>query len=554
MTVIDTATSSVRSTIPVGKNPQGVAAAPDGSKLYVSDHDDQAVSVVDPVAGTLTSTIPGRPGPQEVTMNSAGTEAYVVNQGDSSVSMIDTGTDTISATVSVGANTQHVALYDGTAGQCPCSIFPAWSAPTTADSGDPYGVVLGVKVSPSASGRIEGVRFYKSAANSGTHTGSFWTSDGTLLATGTFTGETATGWQTLMFANPVAVKAGGTYIASYYAPNGHYAYDTGYFINDPAGRAPITALADSAGGGNGVYSYNSASAFPAYTYNAVNYWVDVVFDGANVPTSPPDVTGTSPTAGASGAASTTAVSATFSAPMDASTTRFTVTDAAGTQVPGAVSYNAARTVATFTPGTELPFGTVFTASIQGADGWGNAMTDPVKWTFTTGTNPPPYTCPCSLFDKSATPAVEDSTDPNPVEVGIRFTPKVNGTITGVRFYKGALDTGVHTGTLWNDSTGAALATGTFSNETATGWQTLTFATPVRVTAGTTYVASYHAPVGRYAYTNGYFTYPYLNYPLAVPAGPGSKGNGLYAYGSLSTFPNSVSSGTNYWVDAVFNAS
>ena len=49
--------------------------------------------------------------------------------------------------------------------------------------------------------------------------------DGTLLATATFTGETAWGWQSVNFANPVPVTAGTTYVAGYYAPNGHYAQD-----------------------------------------------------------------------------------------------------------------------------------------------------------------------------------------------------------------------------------------------------------------------------------------------------------------------------------------
>ncbi len=41
-------------------------------------------------------------------------------------------------------------------------------------------------------------------------------------------------------------------------------------------NGPLTALADGAGGGNGVYLYG-AGGFPTQTYNATNYWVDVVF-------------------------------------------------------------------------------------------------------------------------------------------------------------------------------------------------------------------------------------------------------------------------------------
>ena len=95
---------------------------------------------------------------------------------------------------------------------------------------------LGMKFQSTVPGWVAGVRFYKGAGNSGTHTGSLWTSSGTLLATGTFTNETASGWQTLTFANPVQISANTTYVVSYYDPDGHYAVDEEYFdsqVNTP---------------------------------------------------------------------------------------------------------------------------------------------------------------------------------------------------------------------------------------------------------------------------------------------------------------------------------
>ena len=38
----------------------------------------------------------------------------------------------------------------------------------------------------SVNGYITGIRFYKSATNTGTHLGNLWTGSGTLLATATF--------------------------------------------------------------------------------------------------------------------------------------------------------------------------------------------------------------------------------------------------------------------------------------------------------------------------------------------------------------------------------
>ena len=69
-----------------------------------------------------------------------------------------------------------------------------------------------------------------------------------------------------------------------------------------------------------------------------------------------------------------------------------------------------------------------------------------------------------------------------------------GTITGIRFYKGAGNVGTHIGSLWNSS-GALLASATFANETANGWQQVNFSTPVPISPNTTYVAGYLAPTG-----------------------------------------------------------
>ena len=132
----------------------------------------------------------------------------------------------------------------------------------------------------SSSGFITGVRFYKEADDTGAHTGSLWTSTGTLLASGTFSGETASGWQELDFSSPVAVTAGTTYVASYFTSTGYPAY-TAQGLASAVTNGPLTALA-----GGGVYAYGSSNTFPTSTWNNNNYWVDVVY---------------SPTAGSHGA-------------------------------------------------------------------------------------------------------------------------------------------------------------------------------------------------------------------------------------------------------------
>lgn len=153
----------------------------------------------------------------------------------------------------------------------------------------------------------------------------------------------------------------------------------------------------------------------------------------------------------------------------------------------------------------------------------------------------------SLWPSTAIPAVPYDGDLSAVELGVKFMSTVNGTITGIRFYKGSQNTGTHTGSLWT-STGTLLATGAFTNETSSGWQQMTFSKAVSITANTLYVASYHTSTG-FSYNSNYFASTYTNAPLEAPASSQVNGNGTYKYG-VSQFPSGYST-YNYWVDVTF---
>src|SRR6185503_10456943 len=147
-------------------------------------------------------------------------------------------------------------------------------------------VELGVKFNSEVAGTIEGIRFYKAAANTGTHIGTLWTATGEKLAEATFSGETASGWQQVKFAAPVPIAANTTYVAGYLAPVGHYS-DNGPSLEAAVNNTPLHAIASGSTGGNGVYGYGSGVTFPKETYNSTNYWVDVLF----APPAPPSVPG-----------------------------------------------------------------------------------------------------------------------------------------------------------------------------------------------------------------------------------------------------------------------
>jgi hypothetical protein len=237
------------------------------------------------------------------------------------------------------------------------------------------------------------------------------------------------------------------------------------------------------------------------------------------------------------------LTATFNEAVQPSTISFTLAGPGGATVPASLSYNASTKVATLTPQSNLAAGTTYTATVSGAtDGSGHAMSGPVSWSFTTLASS--GAGPFSLWSPSAAPQTADASDGGSVEVGVRFTPSVSGTITGLRFYKGALNTGAHVADLWSGA-GTLLATATFTGETASGWQQVNFSQPVAVTAGATYVASYHTSVGQYAVDHNYFNSAYTSGPLQVPAD-----GGVYSYGAAGTFPRYSYAGSNYWVDLV----
>jgi len=157
------------------------------------------------------------------------------------------------------------------------TLWPSTAVPSQIDAGADSAVELGLTFRANSSGYIIGVRFYKSSLNSGTHVGNLWSNSGGLLASATFTNETASGWQQVNFSKPVAITANANYVASYHTNAAHLSVNPSYFATSGVSNSPLSAPANGNGSGNGVYLYGSGSGFPTYTYNSSNYWVDMVF-------------------------------------------------------------------------------------------------------------------------------------------------------------------------------------------------------------------------------------------------------------------------------------
>lgn len=344
---------------------------------------------------------------------------------------------TPSRSLALGALALLVLVSGAAATAQPWSIWDDATLPASPYENDGQAIEVGVKFRAAEDGYVIGLRFYKGAANTGNHVGHLWSSAGVLLATAPFTNETASGWQTVLLDEPVAVTANTTYVASYHSPSGGFAFSTGYF-GAAVVNGPLRALASGEDGGNAVYNYG-ASSFPTQSANAANYWADVVFD-----TVPPTVTG---------------------------------------------------------------------------------------------------------FENEV-PANPDVSDGQPIELGVKFSVDQPGEVTALRFYKGASNGGTHTGNLWSE-TGTLLATATYTNETASGWQEVALPTPVAVEPGHVYVASYHSASGGFAITGAYFNDEVVRAPLRFPASGVVGGNGVYAYGP-SSFPTGSFNAANYWADLRFD--
>lgn len=159
-------------------------------------------------------------------------------------------------------------------------------------------------------------------------------------------------------------------------------------------------------------------------------------------------------------------------------------------------------------------------------------------------------CPCSLFG-SATPSLLDlsvadgrSGDGLSYEMGVRIAVTAPARLTAIRFYKDSLETGTHTGRIW-DASGHELAEVPFQSETTSGWQSAPLSTPLELEPGQTYTVSVNI--------NAYFVDQYDALDNEIVSGPigsiADGNNGVFA-GAAGDYPTSSYRSSNYFVDVV----
>ena len=149
----------------------------------------------------------------------------------------------------------------------------------------------------------------------------------------------------------------------------------------------------------------------------------------------------------------------------------------------------------------------------------------------------------SIYPASTVPTTPAEDDSRAVELGVRFTVRVPGSVVGIKYYKSRKNRGVHMGSLWTIN-GVRLASATFKDDSQLGWQRIQFAQPVALKPGT-YVASYHTTTGYYAQQQWAFSSGATLGNSTIRAT-----SGVYAYGTGS-FPIKTWHNAAYYVDVLF---
>jgi hypothetical protein len=139
----------------------------------------------------------------------------------------------------------------------------------------PWTRELGVKVRVTRAAQLTGVRYYRAANETGSHTARIWTASGTLIASVPFTAAAdaaGAGWRQQALESPVALSPGQVYVISV-GFNTYYS-STQYGLQTQIVDGPLQSEAVAT---NGVFS-DAAGVFPTGSYRSSNYFVDAVVE------------------------------------------------------------------------------------------------------------------------------------------------------------------------------------------------------------------------------------------------------------------------------------
>ena len=142
-------------------------------------------------------------------------------------------------------------------------------------------------------------------------------------------------------------------------------------------------------------------------------------------------------------------------------------------------------------------------------------------------------------------------DPDGYQLGTRFVFSAGGTVTGLRFYRAAGQTGYRTLYLWRQIDSTALAiVDVPEGDGSAGWKEVVIP-PVSIVPGLSYIVAVTKPAGAtYYYSRqNFFTSDKTDGPITSPAG----GNGLYSP-NIDWMPAAAFNSSYYFTDVVFKPS
>ncbi len=222
-------------------------------------------TIIQGQSATLSWATTGNPAPTLTIDNGVGD---VSSRSSITVSPTQTTTYTLTATNSLGTVTKTATVTVSTSQNVPQSIFTTQTPATSTTDGVDY--ELGTRFTSTSAGQITAIRFYKTANESGTHTGRIWSASGQQLASVVFTGESASGWQQQTLATPLAITANTEYMVTVNTSNGYYATTDGGLGSQITSGDLKTVV-----GSNG--RYGSVGSYPTSSWQNSNYFRDVVF-------------------------------------------------------------------------------------------------------------------------------------------------------------------------------------------------------------------------------------------------------------------------------------
>ena len=113
LSVVDVASRSITTTIPVGTSPHSVAVSPDGKQVVVVCFDSNDVYFVDTATNQVIGTTAVGANPQDISYSADGHYLYTANVAGNSVSVIDAESRTITATIPTDSPTSVGVLPNG---------------------------------------------------------------------------------------------------------------------------------------------------------------------------------------------------------------------------------------------------------------------------------------------------------------------------------------------------------------------------------------------------------------------------------------------------------